>query len=327
MTKNMNVLARIGLLMGGIFWTVAFAVPSAYAQVANPIFEEIVQKGAPIAGGFRKIRPPTLADAMNSNVQQQTIASLLLKKPGAPLAFKDFVADNIRAPHIMIIDDLEYSGAGISSHSIDLWFVVHGNLKQMSDPKFLQGQFKQNNKNQIHVLTAAEKKSRNIEVANAPGISEYYAHDEFTIFPNNAVIQIRATAHATETVNDNSVVLAAILDPRFDNDAKFPNQWLPVLRPEAGGGGVGPLALGNPTVYNDAAGYIKITTLLPPAPNNLQLVEYHLVYNEPQAWFQGKNLLRSKLPQQAPDDVREFRRKVKEALEHPDADAEAPKAE
>jgi hypothetical protein len=39
-------------------------------------------------------------------------------------------------------------------------------------------------------------------------------------------------------------------------------------------------------------------------------VEVHVVYAEPYGWFEGRNLLRSKLPPVLQDSVRKFRRKL-----------------
>jgi hypothetical protein len=51
-------------------------------------------------------------------------------------------------------------------------------------------------------------------------------------------------------------------------------------------------------------------------PAGALLVEYHLVYDEPPGWFgKSADLLRSKLYMKAEDDVRLFRRKVKDASE------------
>jgi hypothetical protein len=71
--------------------------------------------------------------------------------------------------------------------------------------------------------------------------------------------------------------------------------------------------LGSPTTYVSAGGYLKATKLA--QPNGALLVEYHLVYDEPAGWFDGKNLLRPKLNTKAEDDVRLFRRKVRDASE------------
>ncbi|HEY2147332.1 MAG TPA: hypothetical protein VGH32_05310, partial [Pirellulales bacterium] len=72
--------------------------------------------------------------------------------------------------------------------------------------------------------------------------------------------------------------------------------------------------LGPPSAYISAGGYLKATMLGQPA--GALLVEYHLVYDEPPGWFgKSADLLRSKLYMKAEDDVRLFRRKVKDASE------------
>ena len=45
-------------------------------------------------------------------------------------------------------------------------------------------------------------------------------------------------------------------------------------------------------------------------PSDAMLIEYHVVFEEPEAWFQGANLLSSKLPLVIQDVVRSFRRKL-----------------
>ena len=41
-------------------------------------------------------------------------------------------------------------------------------------------------------------------------------------------------------------------------------------------------------------------------------MEYHVAFVEPQGWFHGTNLLRSKLPIVAQEMVRKFRRNLSE---------------
>ncbi len=312
--------------MAGLLLAVTTA--AAQAQLANPIFDEVTQRGIAIAGSLRKVRPPAVPDGLNAQQQQQVIEALIQTKTGAPITLAQFVEKNLRAPHIMTIDDLQY-GTGVPGHSIDLYFTAHGNLKLISDPKFLQEQFKQNNKNRVDRLTAQQLAERQIQPLNSPGVTEYYAHTSIMIFPNDARVKVQATGHATETLNPPapgntmSVTLGTMIDPRFNTDREFPNIWQPVIRTPGASVNAAP-NLGQATLYNGAGGYVKITTVLSnAAPPDTLLVEYHLVYDEPQAWFDGKNLLRSKLPQQAPDDVRDFRRKVEQAMK----DAVTPKAE
>jgi hypothetical protein len=94
---------------------------------------------------------------------------------------------------------------------------------------------------------------------------------------------------------------ASILDRRFANDPDFPNRWRPVTRDDNG-----KRQLGAPQPYFGFGGYAKATRLVEPA--GAILIEYHAAFAEPQDWFGGTNLLRSKLPILAQMIVRQLRR-------------------
>ena len=64
----------------------------------------------------------------------------------------------------------------------------------------------------------------------------------------------------------------------------------------------------NRTYEKPRGGYMKASRLA--QPSGAVLVEYHLVFEEPQGWFGGSNLLRSKLPLVCQDGVRKFRRRM-----------------
>jgi len=118
-------------------------------------------------------------------------------------------------------------------------------------------------------------------------------------------VSVSGTMHAMLTRSSDSVVLAAISDPRFAMDAKFPNTLRPIRRDESG-----QISTGSAQPYSGAAWYCKATRLAKPA--GAVLIEYHLVFDEPMAWFNGANLLRSKLPLLVQDGVRKFRRRFAE---------------
>jgi hypothetical protein len=56
--------------------------------------------------------------------------------------------------------------------------------------------------------------------------------------------------------------------------------------------------------------YAKATSLKEPA--GAILLEYHMVYDEPQGWFNGANVIRTKLPVIVQDSVKKLRRKLAE---------------
>ena len=118
-------------------------------------------------------------------------------------------------------------------------------------------------------------------------------------------VKVRGTMRARLTRGKESVILAATLDPRFAEDREFPNSWRPLHLDDAGRMITGPAR-----TYAGAAWYCKATKLK--QPKGAVLIEYHIVFDEPEGWFNGANLLRSKLPLLAQDGVRKFRRRFAE---------------
>ncbi|HKD37119.1 MAG TPA: hypothetical protein VKB78_09970, partial [Pirellulales bacterium] len=250
----------------------------------------------------------------NAAQQQQIIGAILKRKPSQP-TYGAFTENKLNAPYVMFINDLTppFGGPDKPGQSIDLWFVAWGNLNAITAPAFLKEQFQPDTSDRIDVLKTADLPP-GIKPQNAQG--EWFVHGQFMILSNDKRVQVRGTAHAMETITNESGTLAAVIDQRFNQNPNFPNEWRPVLRNANGQVLMGPNAqpqLGSPAPYVSAGGYLKATKLVQPA--GALLVEYHLVYDEPAGWFGGKNLLRAKLNTKAEDDVRLFRRKVRDASE------------
>lgn len=277
----------------------------------NPIFNDLVQKGVPFNGNFRRIRPPTLPDGLNAQQQQQEIQAVLNKRQGMPVTYQQFTNNNLNAKYILLIDDLAppFGGANQPGHSIDLWFVVWGQLPTITAPAFLKQQFQPDPNDKMDVLQPNDLPIE-IKPQKIAGGGEWWVHGQFMLLSNDQRAQVRATARAFETTNQDSGTLGAIIDQRFNQNPKFPNEWRPVT-----GKAGGQPQFGQPTPYVSAGGYVKITKLIQPA--GALLVEYHMVYDEPNGWFGGNNLLRPKLNTKTEDDVRSFRRKVKNAAQAP----------
>ncbi len=287
------------------------SVATARAQSGNPLLDDLLKTGVPIGqAGVQKLRPPTLKDGMSAAEQKAAIGAVLAVKLGEPITYAQFTATNLNTQEVFVVDLAPVNGPG---HTVDLWFVVHDKMTRLANSQFLKNQFKLDPKTKTTTLEAADLKQRNIAPQNIPDGRENYVHGASQILPTDVRVQVEGTSHIVQTTTATSTTIAGLIDPRFNQDAKFPNVWRPAIR-DANGTLVG---FGNPALYDSTGAYTRITELADPPGS--QLVEYHLVYDEPQAWFDGSNLLRSKLPAQAKDDVRSFRRKLKMAA------AEAPK--
>ena len=121
------------------------------------------------------------------------------------------------------------------------------------------------------------------------GAHEVFRHFELDF---QGKVRLRATVRAAWTSTDESVLVAAKVDPRFLGDPEFPNQWQSILDK----GGARKFGQANP--WFGAGLYMKITRLADPA--GALFVEEHVVFVEPKGWFDGANLLRSKLPLAVP---------------------------
>ena len=95
------------------------------------------------------------------------------------------------------------------------------------------------------------------------------------------------------------MVIASRTDPAFDSAPKFANRWSTI-------GQNGQAGAAQP--YRGGMSYARISRLKQP-PGAL-LVEFHTVFCEPEAWFQGAPILRSKFAPVAQNQIRKMRREL-----------------
>lgn len=301
--RNILLSGRWLLLMLGAAAMQLSTASPVRAQAANPELNALLTQGVAFPGGqMRKLRPPTVVDGLNAAQQQQAIEAVLAPKKGRPITYKEFVVNNLNTPNVLLIDEDPTTPANAPGHSIDLWFVAYGNLKTVANPRFMKAQFKPDPKSQIDTLSPADLKERQIVPRVIPDGNEWFVHGKFLLFQANVRVQVQGTYRVAQTTTKESSVMAGQIDRRFDPDPRFPNEWRPVVQGVVGG---------PPALYYSSGAYAKVTQLIQPA--GALLVEYHFIYDEPEAWFNGANLLRPKLRLKTPDDVREFRRDVKAA--------------
>ena len=73
-------------------------------------------------------------------------------------------------------------------------------------------------------------------------------------------------------------------------------------------------ALGPKRPYNGFAGYVKVTQLTVPDLKGALFVELHTAFAEPKDWFGGQNVIGSKMPIKAKENVESFRRALRAAV-------------
>jgi hypothetical protein len=287
---------------------VVCAVSSVTHAQTNPVYVELTQRGVVVPKGpALKLPAPTMADGLDAASQRKSLESiaderrpvdaLLRKGVTAPIIFKSG-------------DDKASAATGGTGKRVDFWFVVYGDLKKIADEGFWADKKDKSeddpdpNDAQFtgKLLTPEELKERKIEPLVSPGIVENYGTFDVQLFNR---VRVRGTMQSVQTQTDESVTYAAILDPRFANDKKYPNQWQSISRDDAGKLQYGPLK-----PYAGMGSYAKATTLK--EPKGAILVEYHMAFDEPEGWFRGANVIRTKLPIIVQDNVKKLRRKLAE---------------
>jgi hypothetical protein len=264
----------------------------------NPLFKSLLDPGLTIGKDQSgkelkaKFPPPAMPDGLDA-VKQKAVITALVKDD---YNYEDFTRKSIVAPQLLKLRDIMPSDPKAPARGVDVWFVAYGDLKSLDDEKFLDrlvnaGKGEGKGKG----LKKEDLEKRKIKIADEK--REGYGYVEFDFLEK---VHLKATGRAVWSKTDESVLVAAEVDPRFGGDAEFPNQWQSIIREG------GTTKLGPATPWSGAAMYLKITRLHEPA--GALFVEQHIIFVEPQGWFDGANLLRSKLPLVVQNNVRTMRK-------------------
>lgn len=271
----------------------AASQPPASHEAANPLFKSLTETGLDVGADARaKFPPPTMPDGLDAAKQKAVIAAVI----GGDYPFEEFTRKSTVAPQLIKFRDVKPSDPKAPARGVDVWFVAYGDLKALDDEKFLERLVNAGKgEGRARTLTRDDLAKRKITVADEK--KEGYGHVEFPFLEK---VHVKATGRAVWTNNGESVVVAAEIDPRFKGDPEFPNQWQSIVK--AGG----QTKLGPASPWAGAGFYLKITKLAEPA--GALFIEQHIVFAEPTGWFDGANLLGSKLPLVVQHNVRTMRK-------------------
>jgi hypothetical protein len=278
---------------------VATADPAPSHEAANPLFKQLLELGVEVGPDLRtKLPPPTMADGLDGAKQTAAIKALL----GTDISYDEFTRRSVVAPQLLRLRDAKPSDPKAPARGVDVWFVAYGDFKKTEDDAFLErllkaGRGEGGAEGEGKALTADDLAKRKITLSPELGKRQSFGHVTFDFLDK---VRIHATGQGVTSRTAESVVAAVELDPRFVGDKEFPNEWQPLTK-EPGGVKVGPAQ-----PYTGSGLYLKVTKLAEPA--GAIFLEQHVVFAEPVGWFEGLNLLRSKLPQAVQIQVRNVRR-------------------
>jgi hypothetical protein len=263
---------------------------------ANPIYVALRQDG--VALGPKTTVPlpaPAMSDGLTAAEQRAVIENL----PARQTPAEELLRLSPVAPFVLKIRDVDSGLAQAPGRGIDLYFVAQGRLDDLEKSALLDRLLNSGRQDAtIRPLAPAELAGRLPEAMVAQR-RRAYAHLEIGLMDRIVLVGTCAT---TWSRTADSLIVAGRLDPALTDDLQLGNHWRPLER--AGDGKLE--ARGRAQRYDAAGYYLKFTELREPA--DALFVEWHLVFSEPQAWFGGANLLRSKLPLVLQTKVRAFRR-------------------
>jgi hypothetical protein len=265
------------------------------AHQRNPIFVEALRSGFHADGATIKFPSPILKDGLDPGQQH----AALLKLSGSEAALADLLRDSVTAPFILKLRDQKTTDA--TFRMIDLWFVVRGELDgidpvemaQQSSGKAVEAG---NMRFESRLLTDDELKLRGRSTRRSRDFAGWFVHLKGRLLDR---IAVEATDQAVATRTEESMVIAGRTDPVFDSDSTLANRWWTL-------GQDGRKGSGQP--FRGGVSYAKISRLKEPAGS--LLVEFHAAFVEPEAWFQGAPILRSKFAPIAQDQIRKLRREL-----------------
>ncbi len=284
--------------------------PASHDQLAgdaaaNPVYQELVERGVPLPEGRSvKLPEPLLAEGMDAAAQRTALEKL--ERPGKTL--KELMRATIPAPFVLEISEVPDTRA----RRVDLYFFAQGELAALLDEDFLENQLGFGGKrgktkdefSKSGFLRDEELRARMLSAIESEGVREAYLYSTSNVFDR---VLLSSTSRVYQTRHGSSIVAASLLDSRFDGDSQYPNQWRPLVRDASGR-----LKLGKGVHrYSGIGSYVRVTQVA--GQKNLLFIEFHMVFDEPYEWFGGANYISSKLPPLMRDNVQQFRAKLAKA--------------
>lgn len=270
-----------------------------FEPTPNPVLQNLLDQGVVANGVQVPLPPPSLPDGQSAEASRAVLKSLA----GDDRSVENLVRDSITAPFILKTRDVK---AGDSTIRLaDLWFVVRGQLDEIDLQQFL-GKTEAttveagNMRMSSQLLTKNDLQGRQLDpLPDLAGRTEWYTRATGRLLDR---INVEVTDHAVATRTGDSLTIAAATSRAFDSDPTYPNRWSTVT-PAAGSESAKP-----PQTYAGSGSYVKITTLA--AQPGCLLIEAHFAFEEPDPWFSGNPILRSKFSLICQDQVRHLRREI-----------------
>jgi len=285
-------MAKLAVIL--LSWLSGVAVEPAPGHEKNTVFAALIRDGFDLGGQRIRLPAPLLKDEQGAEEQHTALLGLA----GSERALSDLLRDSVTAPYILKVHDIKADGGIV--RVIDLWFVVRAGLADIDPAKIADQASGQavgagNMEFQNRLLTAEELKPRGRSTVSGRELSRWYGHIEGKLLDR---IEVGATSEVVATRTPDSLVIASRTDRAFDDPGPFANRW----------SSIGQAGAASEQVYGGGISYARLDRLK--RPEGALLVEVHAAFIEPEPWFHGAPILRSKFAPIAQDQIRRLRREL-----------------
>jgi hypothetical protein len=277
--------------------------PLPLPETVGDLFQQLLEVGlpAPVPGQPPlRLVPPSVAADQSDGQRHAALAKLA----GAG-GWERFAKPTAVAPVTVAIRPLATAAGERYGYELHTAFVLHTSLIRLGDQPSLERIFgpmaeeSAEAGDRLRELDAAELTAAGWE-SSLPE-NQRLAYIEVRLLQR---IELRGTVRVERRQLEKQIDLAWRFDERFSSlDLPFANLWMKLSDNE-----LGERVAGLPQPYRGGGGYLRLVEL-PLSPSQV-VVESRWLFFEPQAWFDGGNLLRAKLPLLIQESVRSLRRKL-----------------
>jgi len=291
------------------WWVRAAAAVLAVGLVLQPAWA-----GDPQPAAAPAIDPATRGVEVGPDVRAELPAAVLrfdaaqgeaeMKPLAGPVEWERFSADSVNAPVAVTIEPFAVAGTRLA-HRVRAAFTLHAPLERLRADETLRRSLgaeaaADGKAATARLLTAEELAAAGIP-ADAGGRERLVALD----LPLLNRVRIRGVVRTVATEHPDGVEVAWQFDERLRDHPQWRPTWTRLEENE-----LGERVAGEPQPYAGCGGIVAVRRLAVAGGLDLLVVESRMVLAEPEAWFQGGNLLRSKIPLTTQEGVRSLRRRL-----------------
>ena len=276
------------------------------ALAQNPLVVELSTTGFKTADGKQIVLPkPVLEDGMTA--AEQEAALLPIAKPKG----RDrFYTGDIRSVFAFDVEQVKEFADGSKLREVEVFFVAKGTIEDVNENNLLDGVGKPS-QGSDEAIPQDSRELTEEELARAGlknGKQDDGSYLSYGTIQVNLIdkVFLDVVTKSQTTKEEESLTMGTSLNESLAKLTELPSTWQPIVRVK------NRLQLGTPKAdFFALAGYAKATALK--NETGKILVEIHVMFVEPEAWYNGRNLLGSKLAPVIDDSVTKFRRKLAQA--------------